>query len=264
MKGLKDKIAIVTGGSTGIGNATVKRLCEEGCKVLFTGRNESGFEAEKEIKALGYDVKFLQGDMGKEAFCKKTVEETAKTFGRVDLLFNNAFPFTAKALDATREEWVYTMECGPIAYATMIKYASEEMQKVGKGAVVNMSSISAHIAQPMRWTYNVAKGGVSQLTRNAALDLAPNIRVNGVSAAWIWTREVDKAAGYDREKWEPIWGKYHMLRRLGQPEEIASAVAFLLSDDASFITAADLYVCGGYLGMGPEGLGETSNFAGSN
>jgi len=265
MKGLKDKVAIVTGGSTGIGHAAVERLAEEGCKVLFTGRNgDMGTEAEKSLRQKGYDVKFLQGDMGLEEFCKKTVSETVRIFGRLDLLFNNAFPFTAKALDATREDWIHTMECGPIAYATMIALCSVEMKKQGKGAIVNMSSISAHIAQPSRWTYNVAKGGVSQLTRNAALDLAPQIRVNGLSAAWIWTREVDKAAGYDREKWEPVWGKFHMLRRLGHPEEIASAVAFLLSDDASFITGIDLFVDGGYLAMGSEGLGEASNYAGSN
>ena len=126
-----------------------------------------------------------------------------------------------------------------------------------------MSSISAHIAQPNRWTYNVAKGGVSQLTKNAAFDLAPIIRVNGLSPAWIWTREVDKAAGCDREKWEPIWGKFHMMRRLGEAGEVASAAVFLLSDEASFITATDLHVDGGYLAMGSEGLGESSSFSGS-
>jgi hypothetical protein len=98
-----------------------------------------------------------------------------------------------------------------------------------------------------------------------ALDLSPfNIRVNTVSPGWIWTREVDKAAGGDRTKWGPIWGKLHMLRRLGEPREVAAAVRFLCSDEASFITAAELPVDGGYLGMGSEGLGEASSFAGSD
>ena len=139
------------------------------------------------------------------------------------------------------------------------------MKRQGGGAIVNLSSISAHIAQPNRWTYNAAKGAVNQLTRCMAMDLAPyNIRVNTVSPGWIWTREVDKAAGYDRAKWGPIWGKFHMLRRLGEVEECAAPVAFLLSDEASFITATEIMVDGGYCGMGSEGLGEASSFAGSS
>ena len=87
------------------------------------------------------------------------------------------------------------------------------MKARGGGAIVNISSISAHIAQPNRWTYNAAKGAVNQLTRCMALDLAPyGIRVNTLSPGWIWTREVDKACGGDRAKWGPVWGKYHILR----------------------------------------------------
>jgi NAD(P)-dependent dehydrogenase (short-subunit alcohol dehydrogenase family) len=157
------------------------------------------------------------------------------------------------------------MTVGPIGYATMVRCAAPEMRLQGGGAIVNLSSISAHIAQPSRWTYNAAKGAVNQLTRCMALDLAKdNIRVNTVSPGWIWTREVDKAAGGDRGKWGPIWGKFHMLRRLGEVEECAAPVAFLLSDEASFITAAELMVDGGYRGMGSEGLGDASSFAGSD
>ena len=97
-----------------------------------------------------------------------------------------------------------------------------------------------------------------------ALDLAADrIRVNSISPGWIWTREVEKAAGYDRAKWEPVWGCYHMLQRLGHPIECARAALFLLSDDASFITGTDLPVDGGYQSMGPEGLGQTAKIAGS-
>ena len=114
----------------------------------------------------------------------------------------------------------------------------------------------------------MAKGAVRQLTKCAALDLARNgIRVNGVSPAWIWTREVDKAADMDgggREKWGPIWGDYHMLGRLGETVECARPILFLLSDDASFITGTDLPIDGGYLEHGAEGLGQTAVIAGSN
>jgi NAD(P)-dependent dehydrogenase (short-subunit alcohol dehydrogenase family) len=97
-----------------------------------------------------------------------------------------------------------------------------------------------------------------------ALDLAPyGIRVNSVSPGWIWTREVDKAAGGDRTKWEPIWGQFHMLGRCGEAVECAGPVLFLFSDDASFVNAADLAIDGGYQGLGPEGMGQASKFAGS-
>ena len=155
------------------------------------------------------------------------------------------------------------MHAGPVAYATMGRLVLPHLRQQGAGAIVNMSSISAHIAQPDRWTYNAAKGAVNQLTRCMAMDLAPHVRVNTVSPGWIWTREVDKAAGGDRENWGPVWGKFHMLRRLGTTAECAAATAFLLSDEASFITATELMVDGGYAGMGSEGLGEGSSFAGS-
>ena len=131
-----------------------------------------------------------------------------------------------------------------------------------------MYPISAHVAQKERWTYNTSKGAVRQLTKCQALDLAPhNIRVNSIDPGWIWSNETDKAANLDgggREKWDPIWGKYHMLRRMGIALEIARPTLFLLSDDASFITGTTLMVDGGYGSLGPEGPGETAVIAGSH
>jgi NAD(P)-dependent dehydrogenase (short-subunit alcohol dehydrogenase family) len=263
MKGLKNKVAIVTGGAQGIGRACMERLCEEGCPVVFSGISDQGAVTEKESNAKGWNTVFVQGDMAQESFCRQIVETAVKRFGGVQLLVNNAFSFTAKGMDTTRADWDRVMNVGPVAYATMIQLVAPHMQKAGTGAVVNMSSISAHIAQPNRWTYNAAKGAVNQLTRCAALDLAPVIRVNTLSPGWIWTREVDKAANFDRAKWGPIWGKFHMLRRLGTVEECASACAFLLSNEASFVTGSELMVDGGYCGLGSEGIGESSSFAGS-
>jgi len=264
MRGLQGKVAIVTGGGAGIGRAIMERLCQEGVSVTFCGISEGGAATERECSAKGYRVQFVRGDMADEAFCRRLVGDALGRWGRIDFLVNNAFSFTAKGLDATREDWLRTMSVGPIGYATMGQLVAEPMRRQGGGSVVNLSSISAHIAQPNRWTYNAAKGAVNQLTRCMALDLAAfNIRVNTVSPGWIWTREVDKAAGYDRAKWGPIWGKFHMLRRLGEVEECAAPVAFLLSDEASFITATEIMVDGGYCGLGSEGLGEASSFAGS-
>ncbi|MHB8276584.1 MAG: SDR family NAD(P)-dependent oxidoreductase [Candidatus Humimicrobiaceae bacterium] len=265
MKGLKGKVAVVTGGSRGIGFACVDRLLEEGVKVFFNGRSdENGALALEKLNTKYQDVYFISGDMADEDFCIKTIQTAIKKFGKLDYLINNAFPFTAKALDATREDWIHTMQAGPIAYATMIQNYVKLRGKDTPGAIVNMSSISGHIAQPNRWTYNAAKGAVIQLTRCAAMDLSPNVRVNTLSPGWVWTDEVEKATqGEGREKWEPVWGKFHLNRRLGEPSEIASVAAFLLSDDAILITGTDIYADGGYLAMGSEGLGEASNFAGS-
>ena len=140
---------------------------------------------------------------------------------------------------------------GPVGYAVMTQLVMPSMKEQGAGSIVNMSSISAFIAQPDRWTYNAAKGAVYTMTKCMALDLSEyNIRVNSVSPAWIWTREVFKAADLDgggREKWDPIWGKFHMLRRCGEPVECAGPTLFLLSDDASFITGESIVIDGGQL-----------------
>jgi NAD(P)-dependent dehydrogenase (short-subunit alcohol dehydrogenase family) len=265
MRGLDGKVAIVTGGSSGIGRAIMERLCQEGVSVTFSGISDAGVATEKECTEKGYRINFLRGDMGDEAFCRHLADNAMEKWGQINYLVNNAFSFIAKGLDVTRKDWLQAMSVGPFGYATMAQAVLEPMKAQSGGAIVNLSSISAHIAQPDRWTYNAAKGAVSQLTRCMALDMATyNIRVNTVSPGWIWTREVDKAAGGDRDKWGPIWGKFHMMRRLGEVEECAAPVAFLLSDEASFITSAELMVDGGYRGMGSEGLGEVSSFAGSD
>lgn len=260
----QDKVAIITGGSSGIGRATLEEICKEGASAVFTGTRDYGHEMEKEMNEAGFNVVYCQGDMASEQFCKDVAALTLEKFGKVNYLFNNAFSFVSKALDGTRQDWERILQVGPMAFALMGTLVAEPMKAEGGGAIVNMSSISAFIAQPHRWTYNAAKGAVHTLTKCMALDLAPyGIRVNSVSPGWIWTREVDKAAAGNREKWEPVWGQYHMLERCGDSVECAGPVLFLFSDDASFVNAADLAIDGGYGSLGPEGLGKTSKFAGS-
>ena len=260
----RGKATIVTGGTAGIGLATARELVKEGASVTITGLPQDGNSAEAALAELGGDVLCLLGDMADDQFCQQVVRETTARWQRVDCLVNNAFSFIAKALEASRDDFGHSMAAGPVAFARMIQLVSEPMQQGGGGAIVNVSSISGFIAQKSRWTYNIAKGAVNQLTKCAALDLAPyGIRVNSISPGWIWTREVYKAAGDDREKYDPIWGEYHMLARCGEPIECARAMLFLLSDDASFITGTDLPVDGGYQSMGPEGLGKTAKIAGT-
>lgn len=258
------KVVIVTGGTNGIGHAIALELLREGAQVVASGLPADIEEGRRAFAAAGFAPLLLAGDMAEQAFCRRLVASTLEKHGRVDGLVNNAFSFVAKGLDAKREDFERSFTVGPFAFALLTQLVTEPMKKQGGGAIVNVSSISAYIAQPNRWTYNTAKGAVTQLTRCAALDLAPHkIRVNSVSPGWIWTREVDKAAGGDRDTYDPIWGQFHMLGRMGHPVEIAGPVLFLLSDDASFITGTDLPVDGGYNGMGPEGLGQNTKIAGS-
>jgi NAD(P)-dependent dehydrogenase (short-subunit alcohol dehydrogenase family) len=266
MKGLKGKAAVVTGGSRGIGKAIVERLLEEEVKVLFCGRNEkTGLETLHELqKIYGDRVVFTVCDMEDRDTPAALIAKGRSLFGELDYLVNNAFPFTAKALDATYEDWEHTFMAGPAAYARMIaEFAKQRKRK--EGAVVCVSSISGHIAQPNRWTYNAAKGAVKQLIRCAALDLAPDIRVNCVSPGWVKTDEVLKAT--PDGTWESTpkaWEEYHILQKLQEPWQIAASVAFLLSDDACVVTGHDLFADSGYLALGSEGLGKTANFAGSS
>ncbi len=264
----KGKVAIVTGGSSGLGKAIVEEFCKEGGKAVFTGISERGLATQEEFQQAGYDTTFLRGDMADEEFCDAVVAKAIEAYGKIDYLVNNAFAFTAKALDAETKDWMRSFTAGPLAYSRMVQKVFPHMKENGGGAIVNMSSISGHIAQKERWTYNAAKGAVGQLTRCMALDLSQhNIRVNSIDPAWIWSNETDKAANMDgggREKWGPVWGQYHMLRRMGEAVEVARPTLFLLSDDASFITGHNLMIDGGYCAMGPEGLGETAVVAGSD
>ena len=258
------KVALVTGGTHGIGFAIALELLREGAAVVVSGLPADEAEGRAAFAAAGFFPPIVTGDLIEEKFCRDLVAQALARHGRVDFLVNNAFSFLAKGLDATPADFARSFGVGPVAFALLTQLVAEPMQRQGGGAIVNVSSISAWIAQPNRWTYNLAKGAVTQLTRCAALDLAPHrIRVNSVSPGWIWTREVDKAAGGDREKFDPIWGQFHMLGRTGHPVEIAGPVLFLLSDDASFITGTDLPVDGGYNGLGPEGLGQNTKIAGT-
>jgi NAD(P)-dependent dehydrogenase (short-subunit alcohol dehydrogenase family) len=260
-----EKVAIVTGGASGIGAATAREFALEGATVAIFDINAAGGQAHAdELQAAGYRARFHAVDVADAEAVQRAVAAVTAEYGKINYLVNSAVSFTAKGLDVTTADWERSLGVNVRGISNMVQACYAPMKAAGGGAIVNIASISAHIAQPNRWTYNATKGAIVTLTKCQALDLAPaHIRVNAVSPGWIWTPEVDKAANYDRAKWEPIWGRYHMLRRLGQAVEVARAIVFLCSDDASFITAAELAVDGGYMGMGSEGLGESSSFAGT-
>jgi NAD(P)-dependent dehydrogenase (short-subunit alcohol dehydrogenase family) len=259
------KGAIVTGAASGIGAATAREFALGGASVVIFDINEAGGQQMAEqLRAEGAKADFRLVDVSDADACRATVRQVAEQLGQVNYLVNSAASFISKGLDVTTADWERSLGVNVRGYANMVQACFEPMKAAGGGAIVNIASISAHIAQPDRWTYNACKGAILTMSKCQALDLAPyHIRLNIVSPGWIWTPEVAKAANGDRAKWEPVWGRYHMLRRLGEPREVARATLFLCSDDASFITGTELPVDGGYLGLGSEGLGDTSTFAGT-
>jgi NAD(P)-dependent dehydrogenase (short-subunit alcohol dehydrogenase family) len=255
-----NQVAIVTGGASGIGAATVQRLGRLGAWVAIFDLDGEGAERRAgELAAGGVDATAYPVDVADEEALADAVAQVAKATGTINLLVNCAASFISAGRDATRGDWDRALGVNVRGYASAVSLASRYMPP--GSAIVNLASISAHVAQPNRWTYNTTKGAIVSMTKCQALDLgSAGIRVNVVSPGWVWTPEVSRAAGGDRQKWEPVWGRYHILRRLGEPSEIASAIAFLLSPEASFITGAELMVDGGYSALGPEGLGEESRF----
>lgn len=256
------KVAIVTGGGSGIGAATVREFSALGVRVL--SMDLEGVNARAAAADCKTPVMVFEGDVSSRDDATRCATAATDAWGRIDFLVNNAASFVGKGLDVTDADWQRSLGVNVQGYANMVQACHPAMKRAGGGAVVNVASISGYIAQPNRWTYNASKGAILAMTRCQALDLAPDgIRVNSVSPGWIWTREVAKAAAGDRARWEPVWGRFHMLRRLGEPKEVADVITFLCSDRATFVTAADIAVDGGYRGLGSEGLGDTSEFAGS-
>eukprot|EP00118_Oscarella_pearsei_P028050 m.311489 g.311489 ORF g.311489 m.311489 type:complete len:324 (+) comp73124_c0_seq1:24-995(+) len=263
------KAAIVTGGASGIGRATVERFLNDGARVaVFDLNADLGEDLERELSSKGKNVKFYRVDVSDKEQCEKAAADFARlsTEERLHYLVNCAVYFGSEGLTATKSDWDRSLNVNVQGYANMVQVCHPFMiRATGEGddcAVVNLASVSAHIAQPIRWTYSATKGAAVIMTKCMALDLsADGIRVNSVSPPWVWTPEVAKAAENNREKYEKIWGPFHMKRKMAETSEIAAAICFLCSKDASYITGTDLKVDGGYLSLGPEGLGEKSAFA---
>jgi NAD(P)-dependent dehydrogenase (short-subunit alcohol dehydrogenase family) len=251
MEGLKGKVAIVTGGATKIGAAVVRAFQREGTKVVIADIDESG--GEKVAGSLGKDVLFVKTDLADDAQIARCVERATAQFGGIDFLVNLACAYIDEGINSGRKDWLDSYNINVVGGVMMLKAVRPHMLKRGGGAVVNFGSISAKVAQTGRWLYPVTKAALLQLTRNEAMDLAADkIRVNSVSPGWTWSRIMDELTHGDKAKTNRVGGPFHLLGRIGEPEEVAEAVLFLCSSHASFITGTDLAVDGGYSAMGPE------------
>jgi len=247
--------ALVTGAGGGIGAATARRLLEEGAHVV--GADLDGELLAGQVQALGeLAARFtpVTADVTDASARSELIATASGKDGALDVLVNNAAVFLLAGLDATQEQWQRTLEVNLMAPAQLVAAGADALGRSEHAAVVNVASISGHVAQANRWTYNAAKGGVLELTRCQALDLADRgVRVNSVSPGFIWTDVLDRAAEGDRDRWDPLWGGYCLLGRCAEPSEVASAIAFLASDDASYVTGADLRVDAGLTAISPEG-----------
>ncbi|HEV8546670.1 MAG TPA: SDR family oxidoreductase, partial [Candidatus Limnocylindrales bacterium] len=184
----------------------------------------------------------------------RLVETAIEAFGRLDVLVHAAAVFDDDQLETSRETWHRALDVNLVSAAVLTRKAVAHMQR--GGAVVCVASVSGRSSQPNRVVYNVTKAGLLMLVRTAAQQLAPRgIRVNAVSPGWMWSRNIERRYG-TRERADALAAEFQALGRLADPEEIAQAVLFLVSDRASFVTGADLVVDGGYSAMGPEALGQ--------
>jgi NAD(P)-dependent dehydrogenase (short-subunit alcohol dehydrogenase family) len=251
MEGLQGKVAIVTGGATKIGAAVASAFQHAGTKVVIADINSKDGQAV--ASSLGKDVLFVETDLAHDSQIANCVERTIAAFGGIDFLVNLACVYIDDALNATRQDWLDSYNINVVGGVMLLKAARPHMVKRGGGAVVNFGSISAKVAQTGRWLYPVTKAATLQLTRNEAMDLtADKIRVNSISPGWTWSRVMDELTHGDKEKTNRVGGPFHLLGRIGEPEEVAQGVLFLCSSHASFITGTDLAVDGGYSAMGPE------------
>jgi NAD(P)-dependent dehydrogenase (short-subunit alcohol dehydrogenase family) len=250
-KRLQGKVAIITGGSVGIGQATAVLFAEEGARVVVANPSAAaGEECAEQIRAQGGDAIFVQTDISREDHAQRVCDEAVRVFGQLNILVNNGAVFILKGLEATVDDWERMLSVNVMGTALMSRFASEHMKQLGGGSIVNLGSISSFVAQPSFVTYSATKGAILQMTRNMAMDLAPfNIRVNCVCPGTILTRashEHMQRVGMTLEEFIAAESPKHLLNRVGDPREVAYPILFLASDEASFITGTHLMVDGGY------------------
>jgi NAD(P)-dependent dehydrogenase (short-subunit alcohol dehydrogenase family) len=244
---LADKVAVITGGGTGMGKATAALFAAEGAKVVIAGRRAQPLATtEAEVRGKGGTIAAVVTDITDGAAVQRLFSETERLFGRIDILFNNAGVFVSgkETQDFTEDEWDRTMNInfrGTMLCATrVVPY----MKKIGGGIILNCTSVSGRVAQRMQTPYNVSKAAVEMMSKCMALELGKyHIRVNSICPSLT---DTDMAAPQIAARGREACAQTHPLQRLGEPMDIAYAALYLVSDRASWVSGNSLSVDGGY------------------
>ena len=255
MARLSGRAAAVTGGASGIGEATARRFAEEGAHVALADIDaERGRVVADEIRAKGGRAIFVETHTERESECVRFVRAAHAELGRLDILVNNAgMRLYQTVVEASEESWDAILAVNVKGYAFCAKAAIPLMRQTGGGSIVNVASIRAVVAGGNMVQYDTTKAAVAGLTRAMALDHADEgIRVNAVCPGPIFTRFHERratTAGKTFEQFRAEFGRGTMLKRAGTPAEVAACIAFLASDDASYVTGTSLYVDGGHVSL---------------
>ncbi len=247
------RTAILAGGATLIGRATAAAFVAAGAKIVIADIDAAG--GAKAASELGDTARFIKTDVTVDTDIEACIAASIESFGGVDYLINVTTSYLDNGLETTRADWLRALDISLVGGAMFAQKLAPHLIS-RKGAIVNFSSISAHRAQAGRFVYPAAKAAVAQLTRSQALAFAPHgVRVNAVTPGWTWSNVMDGLSGGDRAKADRVGGPFHIAGRIADADEVARAVLFLCSDAATFINGVELPVDGGYLALGPEGVG---------
>ncbi|MDX1640623.1 MAG: glucose 1-dehydrogenase [Balneolaceae bacterium] len=248
---LKDQVFIITGATSGMGKGIALEFAKEGASVILNGRDQKrGDDVVEEIRSQNGNAEFLAGDVGDEKINKELVESAIQSFGKLDGVVTNAGVLgLGKITELKTELWRRTFQTNLDSVYFLLKYAIPEMQKNGKGVAVINVSIAAYKSFPNHAAYNASKAGLLALAKQAAVDYGPDIRINSICPGPVDTNLLhDSAIAFPNPDTAVSDAKEEtLMKRLGQPADIAKLALFLASDDSSWITGSEFTIDGGIL-----------------